>query len=79
MASAEQPLLLVLDSLDQLGAEDSARQLSWLPMTLPDHVDLVVSTIPGELYECFPVLKVCSNFCSYNCSVVATMLWVDDI
>jgi hypothetical protein len=58
MATAQEPLLIVLDSLDQFGPEDSARQLSWLPMTLPDHVSLVVSTIPGEEYECLPVLEV---------------------
>ncbi|XP_032230654.2 NACHT domain- and WD repeat-containing protein 1 isoform X2 [Nematostella vectensis] len=57
MATVERPLLIVLDSLDQLSAEDGARQLSWLPMTLPDHVHLVVSTIPEVKYECFPVLK----------------------
>jgi len=47
-ATREQPLIVVLDALDQLGPADPARGLSWLPAQLPDHVRLVVSTLPGD-------------------------------
>ena len=57
-ASAEEPLFIFLDSLDQFGPEDNARQLAWLPTVLPNHVKLVVSTLPNSEYECFPILQV---------------------
>lgn len=46
-ATAEKPLLLFLDSLDQL-ADTSAMALSWIPSTVPAHVRLVVSTLPDD-------------------------------
>lgn len=44
LATAEKPLILFLDSLDQLSAHQDARRLSWLPAELPEHVSLVVSS-----------------------------------
>jgi len=41
-ASPDRPLILFIDSLDQL--EEPARNLGWIPSTLPAHVRLVVST-----------------------------------
>jgi len=46
LATAERPLIVVLDALDQLSG--AARSLSWLPASLPANVRLVVSTLPGE-------------------------------
>lgn len=46
-ASEEKPLVLILDSLDQLSGADGAHQLAWLPTTLPLHVRLIVSTLPN--------------------------------
>jgi hypothetical protein len=43
-ASAERPLLLFLDALDQLSEAHGARSLVWLPRRLPAGVRLVVST-----------------------------------
>ncbi len=54
MATAEKPLFLFLDALDQLSSADNARNLIWLPAELPAYVRLVVSTLPGE---CLSVLK----------------------
>jgi hypothetical protein len=48
LATAQRPLIVFLDALDQLGATDPARALSWLPPVLPDHVRLVVSAVPGD-------------------------------
>lgn len=64
-ASAEEPLFIFLDSLDQFGPEDNARQLAWLPTVLPSNVKLVVSTLPNSEYECFPILQVRKEFVSY--------------
>ncbi|MGD1994997.1 MAG: AAA family ATPase, partial [Anaerolineae bacterium] len=47
LATAERPLILFLDGLDQLSDAHDARALAWLPERLPDHVHLVVSTLPG--------------------------------
>ncbi len=44
LATKEKPLILFVDSLDQLSAHPDARRLSWLPQKLPEQVSLVVST-----------------------------------
>ncbi|KPL70769.1 hypothetical protein ADN00_18000 [Ornatilinea apprima] len=44
LANSENPLILFLDSLDQLAASQGARGLIWLPAELPDHVAAIVST-----------------------------------
>jgi hypothetical protein len=48
LANADKPLILFLDSLDQLSASQGARSLIWLPAQLPEHVSLVVSTRDKE-------------------------------
>ncbi|XP_078381360.1 uncharacterized protein LOC144664106 [Oculina patagonica] len=48
LASKSQPLILFLDSLDQLTDEDNGRNLEWLPFELPSNVKIVVSTLPEE-------------------------------
>jgi hypothetical protein len=48
LATAEKPLIVFLDALDQLSDAEHARNLIWLPGELPEHVRLVVSTLPGE-------------------------------
>jgi hypothetical protein len=44
LASAEKPLILFLDSLDQLSLNHGARSLTWLPAELPEHVFIITST-----------------------------------
>ena len=46
-ATKEKPLVLILDSLDQLSGADGAHQLAWLPTSLPPYVRLIVSTLPN--------------------------------
>lgn len=48
LAAARSPLIVFVDSLDQLSATWGARSLGWLPAHLPGDVRLVVSTRPGE-------------------------------
>jgi hypothetical protein len=50
-ATAERPLVLFLDALDQLRADDEARSFTWLRQNLPPHVSLLASTteIPAGL------------------------------
>ena len=57
-ATKEQPLVIILDALDQLSPLHGARRLTWLPRTLPRHVKFIVSTLPDQEYKCFPTLKV---------------------
>ena len=45
-ATEQKPLLIFLDSLDQLSAADGAHRLSWLPSVLPQHVRIVVCDTP---------------------------------
>ncbi|XP_022102529.1 NACHT domain- and WD repeat-containing protein 1-like [Acanthaster planci] len=47
-ATAEKPLVIFLDSLDQLSSEHGAHRLVWLPKALPAYTALVVSTLPKE-------------------------------
>ncbi|XP_033746932.1 NACHT domain- and WD repeat-containing protein 1-like [Pecten maximus] len=56
LASASQPLVIILDALDQIDVSFNARSLFWLPRTLSKHVKVIVSTIEDN--ECFPRLKV---------------------
>ncbi|XP_060076678.1 uncharacterized protein LOC132556312 [Ylistrum balloti] len=42
------PIVILLDSLDQLAAKNDAHSLSWLPTVLPSNVKLIVSTLPEE-------------------------------
>lgn len=57
-AASSSPVVLVLDSLDQLSADEGGRQMGWLPKHLPDNVYLLMSTLPGDEYECLPRIKV---------------------
>lgn len=47
-ASKKKPLILFLDALDQLYDAEHGRDPVWLPAELPEHVSLIVSTLPGE-------------------------------
>jgi hypothetical protein len=44
-ATAERPVVLFLDALDQLDDTDNARSLVWLPRQLPPHARVVVSAL----------------------------------
>ena len=44
MASAERPLVVLLDGLNQLSFDHRAHRLNWLPGTLPANVHLILST-----------------------------------
>lgn len=57
-ATKKKPLVILLDSLDQLSPNGGGRELSWLPRTLPDNVKMVVSTLPDVQYRCYPKLRV---------------------
>ncbi len=51
LSSAEHPLFLFLDGLDQLSvpeAPDQASSLAWLPVRLPPHTHLVASIASGK-------------------------------
>jgi hypothetical protein len=55
-ATKEMPLVLYLDSLDQLSGAEGAHQLAWLPVNLPEHVKVVVSTLPNY-YDLLDTLR----------------------
>lgn len=48
LATADRPLIVFLDALDQLSDVERARSLAWLPAELPEHVHVVVSTLVPE-------------------------------
>lgn len=55
-ATATHPLVLFLDSLDQLHSYNIIREMSWLPCKLPPHVKIVLSCLTGD--RAFAALKV---------------------
>ena len=57
-ATKKRPLVIILDSLDQLDSLDGGRHLHWLPRQLAPYVKLIISTLPQEEYGCFPRLRV---------------------
>ena len=57
-ASENQSVALVFDSLDQLSIDDGGRQLDWFPRNLPYNVYAILSTLPGQQYQCLPNLRV---------------------
>ena len=58
LAAEKHPVVLLLDSLDQLSADDGGLQLEWLPRTLPSNVYMILSTLPEEKYTCLPKVQV---------------------
>ncbi|XP_064214500.1 NACHT and WD repeat domain-containing protein 2 isoform X2 [Tribolium castaneum] len=48
LASKEQPLLLFLDSVDQLTGTQDANKVSWLPTRLPPYCKIIVSCASEE-------------------------------
>jgi WD40 repeat protein len=47
-ASAQRPVVIFIDALDELAGTDDLQYLSWFPATLPPHARLVVTVTPGE-------------------------------
>src|SRR5262249_5310960 len=56
---AGQPVLFVLDALNQLDETDHAHEMAWLPARLPPHVKVVASCItgPGDEGDAGPILE----------------------
>ncbi|KAK2159829.1 hypothetical protein LSH36_145g04079 [Paralvinella palmiformis] len=46
LATESKPLVLFLDSVDQLSASYETKLLQWIPAKLPAHVKLILSTLP---------------------------------
>jgi hypothetical protein len=49
LATPEQPLMVWVDSIDQLATGSTAEAVNWLPAHLPSHVALVVSVRAGRV------------------------------
>jgi len=56
-ATAAQPLVVVLDSLDQFSDENKGREGLWLPAQTPPFCRLVLSTLPDDKYGVMPGLR----------------------
>jgi hypothetical protein len=54
LARADRPLVVFIDALDQLSNTNNERSLDWLPIELPEHARVVVSTLPDQ---CFTLLQ----------------------
>ena len=51
-----QPLLVLLDSVDQLSPTNNAHAMNWLPKHCPKFVKIVVSVLP-DYYDILPTLR----------------------
>ena len=47
-STLKMPVIILLDSVDQLGPFLNAYSMEWLPTTLPPNVKLILSTLPEE-------------------------------
>ncbi|XP_063446187.1 uncharacterized protein LOC134725872 isoform X2 [Mytilus trossulus] len=47
-SKVKKPIVILLDSLDQLTAKDDSYLLNWLPTILPSNLKIIVSTLPRE-------------------------------
>ena len=56
------PVVLVLDSLDQLSIDDGGRQMEWFPRNILSNVYFVLSTLPGQEYQALPSLRVRNQY-----------------
>lgn len=56
LATKEKPLVVILDSLDQLAKDQNAMRLNWLPWKLPENVSFLISTYT-EASELITALK----------------------
>lgn len=55
--TVDKPLVLFLDSLDQLSCAEGAHQLTWFPVHLPENVKVIASTLP-DYYGLLDALKI---------------------
>lgn len=47
-SNAREPVIILLDSIDQMSGALNAFAMKWLPLTLPSSVKLIISTLPEE-------------------------------
>ena len=57
--SASQPLVVLLDSLDNIRSYNISREFAWIPRKLPAHVKIVLSCFTDEM--AFSCLKVVTS------------------
>ena len=67
------PLVIFLDSIDQLSPDNESYEMAWLPKQLPANVKIVISTLPDVKYQILQHLQVFSLFSSgsVSCSTVS--------
>jgi hypothetical protein len=51
------PLIIIIDSLDQLTFNRQNEYFAWLPKTLPPNVSMIISSIPGNRNEYYSSLE----------------------
>ena len=54
--SADKPLVVILDSVDQLSATNNAHLMNWLPKKCPQFVKIVISVLPNY-HDILPNLR----------------------
>ncbi|KAJ1554878.1 NACHT domain- and WD repeat-containing protein 1, partial [Cladochytrium tenue] len=57
MATETKPIVLIIDGLDEITDTDDARDLTWLPDTLPPNVKIILSTAPPRSKK-LPTLSI---------------------
>ncbi|WAQ96293.1 NWD1-like protein [Mya arenaria] len=46
--AAKEPVVILLDSIDQMDGNYDSYSMKWLPMALPSNVKIIISTLPKE-------------------------------
>ena len=50
-AGQKQKIVLIIDALNQLEDRQGAQELTWLPLSLPENVGMILSTLPGKALD----------------------------
>lgn len=73
-ASYEQPIIIFLDSVNQLdGPNEVSVKLGWLTYDLPEHVKLVISCVSDGQCDEYNLFRRCVNIQDYNFLEVQTL------
>ena len=54
--SCTSPLVIMLDSVDQLSSSNNAHLMNWLPKITPQYIKIIISVLPGY-YNILPILR----------------------
>ena len=61
-AATKNPIIILIDALDEMETENNAHELEWLPLTFPPNIRFIVSTTEQSVVNsrAFDILRIAS-------------------